>query len=62
VSPVKYEMGFYIPEDDILHSDRRNNLKHSMAFLLYHIAIWYLLCRLGTLCELQFDRKATSDK
>jgi hypothetical protein len=27
VSPVKYEMGFYIPEDDILHSHRRENLK-----------------------------------
>jgi hypothetical protein len=22
VSPVKYELGFYVPEDDILHSDR----------------------------------------
>jgi hypothetical protein len=27
VSPVKYELGCYIPEDDILHSDRRGNLK-----------------------------------
>jgi hypothetical protein len=27
VSPVKYELGFYIPEDDILHSPRRENLK-----------------------------------
>jgi hypothetical protein len=27
VSPVKYELGFYIPEDDILHSDCRENLK-----------------------------------
>jgi hypothetical protein len=27
VSPVKYELGFYIPEDSILHSDRRENLK-----------------------------------
>jgi hypothetical protein len=24
---VKYELGFYIPEDDILHNDRRENLK-----------------------------------
>jgi hypothetical protein len=23
VSHVKYELGFYIPEDDILHSHRR---------------------------------------
>jgi hypothetical protein len=27
VSPVKYELGSYIPEDGILHSDRRENLK-----------------------------------
>jgi hypothetical protein len=28
VSPVRYELGFYIPEDDILHSHRRENLKY----------------------------------
>jgi hypothetical protein len=27
VSPVKYELGFYIPEEGVLHSDRRVNLK-----------------------------------
>jgi hypothetical protein len=27
VSPVRYELGFYIPEDGILHSHRRENLK-----------------------------------
>jgi hypothetical protein len=27
VSPVKYELGFYIPEDAILHNHRRENLK-----------------------------------
>jgi hypothetical protein len=31
VSPVKYEMGFYIPEDDILHSHCRENLKSYIA-------------------------------
>jgi hypothetical protein len=30
VSPVKYEQGFYIPEDDILHSDRHGNFKSYM--------------------------------
>jgi hypothetical protein len=24
---MRYELGFYIPEDDILHSYRRDNLK-----------------------------------
>jgi hypothetical protein len=27
VSPVKYELGFYIPEDGILYSHRRGNIK-----------------------------------
>jgi hypothetical protein len=31
VSPLKYEQGFYIPEDDILHSHRRENLKSYIA-------------------------------
>jgi hypothetical protein len=31
VSPVKYELGFYIPEDDILHSHRRDDLKYYIA-------------------------------
>jgi hypothetical protein len=28
---VKYELGFYIPEDDILHSQCRENLKSYIA-------------------------------
>jgi hypothetical protein len=31
VLPVKYEQGFYIPEDDILHSHSRENLKSYIA-------------------------------
>jgi hypothetical protein len=31
VSPVKYELGSYIPEDDILHSHRCENLKSYIA-------------------------------
>jgi hypothetical protein len=27
VSPVRYELGLYIPEDAILHSHRRENVK-----------------------------------
>jgi hypothetical protein len=27
VSAVRYELGFYIPDDGILHSHRRENLK-----------------------------------
>jgi hypothetical protein len=27
VSPVRYEVGFYIPEDGVLHSHRHENLK-----------------------------------
>jgi hypothetical protein len=31
VSPVKYELGFYIPEGSILRSHRRENLKFYIA-------------------------------
>jgi hypothetical protein len=31
VSPVKYELVSYIPEDDILHSHHRENLKSYIA-------------------------------
>jgi hypothetical protein len=31
VSPVRYELGFYIPEDGILPSHRRENLKSYIA-------------------------------
>jgi hypothetical protein len=31
VSPVKYELSFYISEDVILHSDRSENLKSYIA-------------------------------
>jgi hypothetical protein len=34
VSPVKYELGFYIPEDDILHSHCRENLKSYIGMLV----------------------------
>jgi hypothetical protein len=27
LSPVRYELGFYIPEGNILHSHRRESLK-----------------------------------
>jgi hypothetical protein len=31
VSPVRYKLGFYIPEDDILHSHLRENLNSFKA-------------------------------
>jgi hypothetical protein len=31
MSPVRYELGFYIQEDDILHSQRRENQKSYSA-------------------------------
>jgi hypothetical protein len=34
VSLVKYELGFYNPEDDILHSHRRENIKSYIAIIL----------------------------
>jgi hypothetical protein len=47
VSPVKYEQGFYIPEDNILHSPLRENLKsyksHGVWFLFFFISMEMLL-------------------
>jgi hypothetical protein len=37
VSPVRYELDCYIPEDDILHSHRRENLKSYITFGFYNI-------------------------
>jgi hypothetical protein len=40
VSPVRYELGLYIPEDDILHSHCRENLKSYISltgWALYRI-------------------------
>jgi hypothetical protein len=31
VSSVRYEQGFYIPDDDILDSHRRENIKSYIA-------------------------------
>jgi hypothetical protein len=31
VSPVRYELGYYIPEDEILHSHSRENLTSYIA-------------------------------
>jgi hypothetical protein len=37
VSPLRYELGFYIPEDGILHSHRRENLRSYILFPLINI-------------------------
>jgi hypothetical protein len=39
VSPVKYELGFYIPEDDILHSRCRVSLNLTSVWL--HISLTF---------------------
>jgi hypothetical protein len=42
VSPVKYELGFYIPEDDILHINRREHLKSDNTEFLKNICSFEL--------------------
>jgi hypothetical protein len=37
VSPVMYELGFYIPEDDILYSHRRDNLRSLVRKFLHAV-------------------------
>jgi hypothetical protein len=33
---VRYEMGFHIPEDDILHSHRRGKFKSYSVYLTHY--------------------------
>jgi hypothetical protein len=35
VSPVKYELGFYILEDDILHNHRLENFRSYMCSMSF---------------------------
>jgi hypothetical protein len=46
VSPVKYELGFYIAEDDILHSQGRDILKsyRPVDVRAYHHITGLLTC------------------
>jgi hypothetical protein len=38
MSPVKYVLGFYIPEDNILHNDRPENFKSYIALTCWTVA------------------------
>jgi hypothetical protein len=41
VSSVKYELGFYIPEDHILHNHRRENLKpYTPLSMIEMVRMW----------------------
>jgi hypothetical protein len=44
VSPVRYELGFYITEDAILHSHRRENLKSYISYFVLYIISRDHLC------------------
>jgi hypothetical protein len=35
--PVRYRLGFYIPEDEILHSHRREKLRSYMVAFIYPV-------------------------
>jgi hypothetical protein len=49
VSPVKYELGFYIPEDGILHSHLRKNLKS------YVTLTGWTLCRRSIVPPVKYE-------
>jgi hypothetical protein len=44
VSPVGYELGFYIPGDDIFRSHRRENLKSYIALIGWALYGRHNLC------------------
>jgi hypothetical protein len=66
VSPVKYELGFYIPEDGILHSHRREILKSylvrrpSLQLVLEILKTNYFLMNLGYIHEVFFVSRVCS--
>jgi hypothetical protein len=45
VSPVKCELGFYIPEYDILHSDRCENPKSYIFHMLEDTELHTVFCK-----------------
>jgi hypothetical protein len=49
VSPVKYELGFYIPEDAILHSHSRGNLKSYIILKGFNDEIFLRMLYCGVL-------------
>jgi hypothetical protein len=62
VSPVKYELCFYIPADDILHSHRRENLKSYMTLECYSETIRWLANPIGAWRDCQSGETASSCK
>jgi hypothetical protein len=44
VSPVKYEKGFYIPEDTILHSYCREHFKSYMFSFMFEAELIPVFC------------------
>jgi hypothetical protein len=53
VSPVKYELGFYIPEDDTLHSHCRENLKSYTLFCMGGVCTLLVSTSIGHLQGVQ---------
>jgi hypothetical protein len=47
VSPVRYELGFYIPEDGILHSHHYETLKSYITKILFSILFYTSFPHLG---------------
>jgi hypothetical protein len=60
VSPVKYEQGFYIPEDGILHSHRRENLE---SYMIRHRSFrqTYVHLPLSFFCSFKSDKAMSGE-
>jgi hypothetical protein len=43
---VKYELGLYIPEDGILHSHSRENLKSYTVLMMSVVQFNFNICRI----------------
>jgi hypothetical protein len=60
VSPVKYELGFYIPEDDILHSHRQEKRRIFVGLCIWSSALWAI--RVHTLVSTETRAHRTAYK
>jgi hypothetical protein len=53
VFPVRYELGFCMPEDGILHSNRRGNLKSYYLRFQFAVMSCAVSCCLRAVCNIK---------
>jgi hypothetical protein len=52
MSSLRYDLVFYIPEDPILHSDRRENLKSYLIQYMNFSPVGKMIRNIYTICKI----------